>query len=220
MSPPSPLFAPMFAMEDNCLHEQGYNVVAVPSLRRNGALRSAIARSGISRVMFRLRYQGVYKSDPFAMDDLVYLIESHPLHLREFGYSTKEPARARCNALSTASLAFGFDTVLNRLAAIASSGNCGFLHVIAEDVSILMSEFDVEEDELPDVLRVLLMQQRAPLSLRKYGYKLSLPTEDRQAALVVAISEWGSERVIERLRQVSVWHKANPVLMTDINFCN
>jgi hypothetical protein len=202
---------------DTCLLEMGYHVMAVPPLRRNGALRDAIVRSGIARVMHRLRYQAIHKGDPFARDDLYYLIETHPLHLRDFGYSIKSDANTRSTVLRSAANVYGLDKVMERLTTIATCVSGRYLNVIAEDVKNMKVEYDLEEDEIPPILREVM---RLCLRLRDYGYSMSLDREARQDALKSAISVWGADRVIGRLMEVSVWHKRNPVVREDIAFCS
>lgn len=198
--------------------EMGYNVIAVPPLRRNGPLRDAIARSGLARVMHRLHYQSIYMSDPFARDDLIYIIESYPMHLSHFGYSTDKDTEERMTALNSAATVYGIDRVIGRLAEIVCSGDYRFMRVLAEDVKNLEGEYEIEKDEIPLVLREL-MRQFLPLSLRDYGYKMSLDRASRRCALLSAINEWGGDRVVWRLMEVSTWHKSKPVVKEDIAFC-
>lgn len=123
---------------DNCLREVGYDVLTVPNMRRTGPVRDAVARSGIARVMMRLRYQADVCKNPFAKEDLDYMIATCPLRLRYFGYSVKKGEWLRRMSLAYAVEAYGIDNVLERFENIASSRMYEYPDVIKEDMYTLM----------------------------------------------------------------------------------
>jgi hypothetical protein len=208
---------------NNCLKAVDYNVDLLNEGLRRDALRRAVVSFGLSSVLHSLSHLSCCYLN--ASSDLMWMTsEAYPLSFRAFGFSMMD-SDSRLFAVSEAVLWYGLKLVLTRIALIVSR-KCNVQEhrkAWAEVVRHLLKEFSELKPEsiLPPVIKELLKEQ-APLSLRDYGYSMSLPAYARQRALASAIKERGLKKVCDRLKQVGVYQRGSykRIVADDMAFCD
>jgi hypothetical protein len=219
-----------FAKVDTCLVESGYDSNQVSDEIRRAALRVAVYRFGLSRVMYRLA--AFCELSEVMASDLEYMKKLYPISLRAFGFSLKTDTWTRVTILFEAAGVYGMVYVLKHINNIISQmtsdsknkNKMAWAQTIEYLVKDQVQKYGKMPVQLPASIRELMKDSLPPISLRSYGYNMDMDVEDRRKALLRAINMRGIHQVLDRLNKIAVYHKKDAfkskTMNDDIEFCS
>lgn len=218
-----------FAETDNCLANCGYSAETANKEVRRAAMRTAVHRFGLSRVMYRLG--ALCEKSHVAADDLEHMKEFYPISLKAFGFSMKTDSWTRVTSLCEAAGVYGMVHVLDHidssLAHISKNPKNKTRMAWAQTLELLVKDqiqrYGRMPVQLPIAIKEVMRESLPPISLRSYGYNMAMDMDDRRKALTRAINMRGVHDVLDRLHKIAAYnHKdlfKTTAMNADIDFC-